>query len=132
MLLLYLDSRKKSLTEIIEIKNKKTMLRPSIFQLSLKSTKHLPTQPRLIRNEISNLESSEWSRQSSGHASVVPRDSTWPRGLSLAGCGASHAYILQQPGTSKKRVGMLEGRYISVDQEQKRGKMEPLTGGKKR
>lgn len=56
----------------------------------------------------------------------------WP----LHGLGeerARHAYILQQPGTSKKRAGMLEGRCKRGRKgEQKGGKMEPLTGGKKR
>lgn len=79
-----------------------------------------------------DLESSEWSRQSSGHGSA--RGIPVPRGHVASPLrGASHAYILQQPGTSsKKRVGTLVGRYKRGPGTKKGGKMEPLTGGKKR
>lgn len=82
----------------------------------------------------------EWSRQSSPQQGT-PRPIPVPRGhvagpWPLHGLGeerARHAYILQQPGTSKKRAGMLEGRCKRGRKgEQKGGKMEPLTGGKKR
>lgn len=68
-----------------------------------------------------DLESSEWSRQSSGHGSA--RGIPVPRGHVASPLrGASHAYILQQPGTSsKKRVGTLVGRYKRGPGTKKRG-----------